>query len=443
VKQFLVPSRCVAVLTLSIFLTTLVHAASKERVIYDLQPANQYASGGLVSDEAGNLYGAADGTNGYGSIYKLSPPVEEGGKWTETTIYTFNGTDGAQPEATLILDKQGNLYGTTFDGGTGTCTFTIPGCGVVFELSPAPHSEKWTETILYDFKGGKDGSHPQSPLVFDARGNLYGSTDFGGDLSCANEQNKLGCGVIFRLSPSRLATAPWSESVLHAFHGGRDGALPEGPLFLTGDALYGSTYEGGGSSSCQEGCGVVFALDASGETVIHVFSGNDGAGAGGVIGNSAGDLFGVTGSGGQANWGTVYQLKHSSDGWTETLLYSFNGSNDGGNPNGLIIDQAGNLYGVAGAGGDASDCGWEPPFTGCGVTFKLATGPGDGWTETILHTFTNGTEQQDADGGIPRPGPTFGKMGLLYGATMIGGTGVCYTEQGIDTGCGTVYQLAP
>jgi len=123
------------------------------------------------------------------------------------------------------------------------------------------------------------------------------------------------------------------------------------------------------------------------------------------------------------------------------LLYSFNGNSDGGNPNGLVADDSGNLYGTAGSGGDASDCGWEPPFTGCGVAFKLSAKAGV-WTETVLHTFVvNG--QQHSDGAIPQPGPIFGKAGLLYGATMIGGTGACYIEKGVDTGCGTVYELVP
>lgn len=125
-----------AVLTLTVLLAARAHAVSKERVIYDIQPANEYPSSGLVSDVAGNLYGAAYGANGYGSIYKLSPPTEKGKKWTETTIFTFNGTDGALPQGSLILDNQGNIYGATFDGGTGNCTFTIPGCGVVFEQLP-------------------------------------------------------------------------------------------------------------------------------------------------------------------------------------------------------------------------------------------------------------------------------------------------------------------
>jgi hypothetical protein len=418
-------------------------AASKP-VVYDFQPSNQYPPTGLVSDQAGNLYGSAYSSTGVGNIYKVSPPAHEGGKWTKTTIFTFNGTNGALPQASLTADSKGNLYGATFDGGTGNCNFNIPGCGVVFELSPPLRGRTWTETVLYNFQAGKDGTHPQSPLVLDTRGNLYGSTSFGGDMSCADE-NGLGCGVVFELSPATTPGSPWNEKVLHAFHGGPDGAVPGGPLFLKEGVLFGTTSQGGVGRNCRADCGIAFSVNRSGqEKVIHRFTGKDGSGPFGLTGDSAGNLFGITGLGGEFQWGVIFELIPSSGGnWTETVLYSFTGGTDGGNPTAVIPDNSGNLYGTTYTGGDANDCGWEPPYMGCGVAFKLAPPNGSGtWTESVLHTFTGSTAPQDPDGGIPW-GVIFGKTGLLYGATMIGGTGDCYTSMGINSGCGTVFELTP
>jgi hypothetical protein len=433
------------VLPLTLLFAVCAYASSSsEQVIYSFQPANQYPPTELVSDQAGNLYGPAYSPTGVGNIYKLSPPAHKGGRWTKTTIFNFNGTNGALPQTSLIMDAKGNLYGVTFDGGTGNCNFTIPGCGIVFQLSPPPHGKTWTETVLYNFQDGKDGTHPLSPLVFDVTGNLYGTTNYGGDMNCAN-QNGLGCGVVFMLSPSKTPGSSWIEKVLHAFHGGMDGAVPEGPLFFKNGTLYGTTYAGGSASHCQAGCGIAFAVDRTGqEKVIHRFAGKDGSGPDGLTGDGAGNLFGTTGVGGNSEWGSIFELKPSSGGnWTETVLYSFSGGSDGGNPTAVIPDKSGNLYGTTGSGGNPNYCGWEPPYTGCGVAFKLTppNGPGT-WTESVLHTFTGGTTPQDADGGIPW-GVIFGKTGFLYGAAMIGGTGQCYTSMGIDAGCGTVFQLEP
>jgi len=437
-------SRMLATLVVTLVFAVHAVAAASERVVYDFQPSNQYPPTGLVFDQAGNLYGPAYSSTGVGNIYRLSPPAHRGGKWTKATIFTFNGTNGALPQASLIVDAKGNLFGVTFDGGTGNCNFNIPGCGVVFELSPPRHGKTWTETILYDFQAPKDGTHPQSPLVFDAAGNLYGSTIYGGDMSCAAE-NGVGCGVVFELSPSKTPGGAWTEKVLHAFHGGLDGVVPEGPLFFRDGMLYGTTLQGGGGTHCQAGCGIAFAVDRTGqEKVIHRFAGKDGGGPVGLTGDRAGNLFGVTDEGGQFEWGTIFELKRSSgSNWTETLLYSFSGGRDGGNPTAMISDDSGNLYGTTYTGGNPKDCGWEPPYMGCGVAFKLTAPNGPStWTESVLHTFTGSTAPQDPDGGIPW-GVIFGKTGLLYGATMIGGTGQCYTSMGINGGCGTVFVLAP
>jgi uncharacterized repeat protein (TIGR03803 family) len=195
---------------------------------------------GLVFDAAGNLYGTTF-TGGprpadAGTVFKLSKGLNG---WKETILYKFcslqNCTDGSQPQASLVLDKAGNLYGTTAQGGlAGGCSDTN-GCGTVFRLTPA--KGQWKETVLYVFKGGSDGATPLAGLIFDAAGNLYGTTEFGGNLTCST----FGCGTVFKLSRSRQ----WTETVLHAFFG-KDGDDPTSGLIFDGTGnLYGTTFGGG------------------------------------------------------------------------------------------------------------------------------------------------------------------------------------------------------
>jgi uncharacterized repeat protein (TIGR03803 family) len=206
---------------------------------------------GIIRDAAGNLYGAtfAGGAFGAGAIFELS----SGGQ--ETLVHSFSGgSDGAQPSSTLLLDPQGNLYGTTQNGGNAQCGGT--GCGVVFELSPQSGGG-WAEKVLYAFcslSGCADGYRPLAgPLVMDPAGNLYGTTIFGGTSTRCNGT----CGVVFELEPNG------KETVLHNFTGGRDGAIPAvGVILDSRGNLYGATEEGG-DLKCQPkygGCGVVFEI---------------------------------------------------------------------------------------------------------------------------------------------------------------------------------------
>jgi uncharacterized repeat protein (TIGR03803 family) len=287
---------------------------------------------GLLSDKAGNLYGTTSrgGASNEGVVFKLAP---EG---TETVLYAFKGgSDGRWPEAGLIADKAGNLYGTTPQGGAS-------GAGVVFKLAP-----DGTETVLYAFKGDSDGDGPTARLIADGAGNLYGMTLEGG---------ASGAGVVFKLAPDG------TETVLYAFKGGSDGRFPRGGLIADkAGNLYGTTLEGGAS-----GAGVVFKLAPDGtETVLYAFTDHsDGGGPfAGLIADGAGNLYGTTRLGGAYNGasgaGVVFKL--APDG-TETVLYTFTGESDGGRPfAGLLSDKAGNLYGTAYGG--ASDRG---------VVFKLA-----------------------------------------------------------------------
>jgi hypothetical protein len=175
--------RVLASLALICTVVSSAHAEWKEKVLYSFQgtPDGAVPTGAVVFDKAGNLYGATgdggasncDGPGQCGTVYQLSPPVQEGGSWTETVLYVFKGhayNDGATPEGGLVIDAAGNLYGTTGYGGSGPCTLLggAVGCGTVYELSPpAEHGDPWTETVLYSFQGGHDGFVASGDLVFD------------------------------------------------------------------------------------------------------------------------------------------------------------------------------------------------------------------------------------------------------------------------------------
>jgi uncharacterized repeat protein (TIGR03803 family) len=347
-------------------LTPLSGGGWTYQVIYVFHGGDDGANptGTLAVDLAGNLYGTtqAGGSNacsgGCGTVFDLTP--SSGGGWTENVLYRFSGTNGQQPYAGVTLDTAGNIYGTTFVGGSGNC---LGGCGVAFELTPS--GGQWNETVLYSFTGGSDGAAPVAPMIFDARGNLYGTASTGGVGSCGG----VTCGVVFDLTPSGSG---WTENVLYSFKGGKqDGGSPLGALVfdLSGN-LYGTTSTGG-SQACNDGCGTIFELMPSGnawtETVLHKFQGGwDGAVPYNValVVDQAGALYGTTLLGGQSacNCGTAFKLTPSSNGkWSRSSLYAFDGKH-GSNPDaGLIPDATGNLYGTAGGGG----------ADGFGVVFEI------------------------------------------------------------------------
>jgi uncharacterized repeat protein (TIGR03803 family) len=368
-------------------------------------------NGNLIRDSAGNLYGTTQQgststtytcTFGCGVVYRLDPTGHE------TVLYSFMGrADGGNPQAGVIRDSAGNLYGTTMWGGIETGACPSYGCGVVFKLDTAGH-----ETVLYSFQGGPDGSFPQAGVIGDGAGNLYGTTFAGGGT---------GKGTVYKLD------ATGHETVLYSFAGGADGGSPASPLIRDpAGNLYGTA--GGGAT----GHGVVYKVDPAGhETVLYNFTGGaDGDGpSSGLIPDSAGDVYGTTFDGGAAGLGVVYKLDAIGH---ETVLYSFPGASDGNSPHaGVIGDGAGNLYGTTAYGGTvAQSCG-PSAVAGCGVVFKLApTGH-----ETVLHSFTGGT-----DGGVPQAGLSRDSAGNLYGNTSYGGiaTGVC-----APYGCGVIFRLAP
>jgi uncharacterized repeat protein (TIGR03803 family) len=301
----------------------------------------------VIFDTSGNLYGTTvqGGANGVGTVFRLALTANK--PWT-TVLHSFNGTDGAEPAASVIFDASGNLYGTTSIGGNNS------GRGTVFELKPQANG-KWTETVLHSFHG-VDGDVPEAALILDASGNLYGTTNQGGHQSC-------GCGVVFKLTPS--SSGHWTEAVLHAFSSKEDGAYPAAALVFDGTGNLYSTMARGGSG----GGGTVFELSpgANGawkETLLHSFSKKEG-GPSRVIFDEVGSLYGETIYGGKQGYGTVFKLTEASGQWTETILLSFNGTNGIEPTGGVILDMAGDLYGTTAAGG----LGCAP--SGCGVVFEI------------------------------------------------------------------------
>ena len=401
-------------------------ASASDRVIYNFTGGNDgIGSNDLIADRAGNLYGTTfngGGSAGAGTVYKLSPPAQPGGAWTETILYSFSYTqlgNGIGPLAGLAMDSAGNLYGTTWLGGPQAA-------GVAFELSPpVVKGETWTYSLLYGF-GGAALSSPEAPLVLDKAGNLYGTTASGGTGGCAG-----GCGGVFKLAPPSQPGGTWTETDVFDFSGSfESGGGTSGGLTIDAHgALYGTTFRGSGGLS-----GTVFRLTPKTggaswtHTVLYAFAGfADGADpVAEVVFDKNGNLYGMTSYGGSgapncfgSPCGTVFQLTPTPTGsWKHTVLYSFNGGTDGGYPGrALTLDPEGNLYGTTGIGGDPSCTGGNGD--GCGTVFRL-TPPaiqGESWKETILNRFSGGS-----DGSGPG-GLTFGKGRLLYGPAGAGANG--------------------
>jgi uncharacterized repeat protein (TIGR03803 family) len=222
-----------------------------------------YAPGaGVISDSQGALYGTSAGGLGYGIIFRLSPPVQSGGAWTERVLYAFTGgADGAYPNASLTFDSSGAIFGTTAGGANAAC---YAGCGTVFKLSPpSTQGGDWQETTLYTFTGGSDGGQPASNVILDNSGALYGTTQSFGDLVCT-DTHVYPCGTVFKLSPPSDQAGSWTQETLYSFLGGDDGGNPTAGLAVDGSgAFYGTTLYGGDipcGDGIGAGCGTVFKL---------------------------------------------------------------------------------------------------------------------------------------------------------------------------------------
>jgi uncharacterized repeat protein (TIGR03803 family) len=326
-------------------------------------------------------------TLGLGTAVTLAAQVQA---YRGRLLYSFTGTtDGEGPEASLVRDPAGNLYGATSLGGDPSCTnWQGSTCGVVFRVTEAGKG-----AVLYSFTGTPDGASPLAGVVRDGAGNLYGTTWAGGVSG--------GCGALYEVSKG-------NETVLYSFNG-TDGCQPVAGLIRDkAGNLYGTTNDGGPS-----GFGTVFKLDSSGnETVLHFFSGPpDGvAPLAGLVMDDGGNLYGTTWSGG-TGYGTVFEV---DAGGTEKVLYSFAGEADGGYPYGsLVRDSKGTLYGTTEYGGpDNGTCEGGDYPAGCGTVFKVdATGK-----ESVIYSF-NGTP----DGFYPLGGLLRDAQGRLYGTTFGGG----------------------
>jgi uncharacterized repeat protein (TIGR03803 family) len=344
----------------------MLDSSGKETVLHAFAGGDDgaYPFAGLVRDQAGNLYGTTmvgGDTNcnrdlgvGCGVVYKVTPTG------TFSVLYIFHGgQDGAYPVAGLILDANGNLYGTSSNGGnTNDCSGL--GCGVVFMLNGLGK-----ETVLYAFTGGADGSEPDGDLVRDAAGNLYGTTTIGGIGGCPQ-----GCGVVFKLNTIGKLI------VLHSFGIQPDGNYPNGGLvFDNAGNMYGTTFSGG-----LYGDGTVFKLHWHSETVLYSFKGSpdDAAGPNGrLVRDQAGNLYGTSEIGGRLKsqacgqgCGTVFQVTTSGQ---EKVIHYFNLLSLpalGGRPlGGVTLDSKGNVYGTTTNGGDPACKNKE--FVGCGVVFKI------------------------------------------------------------------------
>jgi len=414
--------------------------APQEHVLYNFGGGSDGAqpNAGLIADSAGNLYGttsAGGGTGcggfGCGTVFELSP--QEGGGWSETVLHAFTGgSDGEYPDVPLIADAAGNLYGTTTEGGSDNCG-AGSGCGTAFELSPGKHG--WMEKLLYAFttkahgrsSPGLRAPQPFYPdvwnpngIVFDGSGNLYGLASLGGH--CVQNGHLVACyGGGFELGKPAKKRGTWKEKVIYRV---RDtlAAGPEGPPIFDGKGnLYGAT--------TSANYGSVFELRPSRkrnwrESALYTFQGGSDGGypAPGLVSDANGNLYGAT-TGYLSLAGNVFELKRKKGQWIEAPLYSFSNTADGETPAAApAFDTNGNLYGVTEAGGQ----------NGVGVVYELSA-QGSGWSEKLLYSFAGGS-----DGATPE-GTILVNSGNLYGITFAGGNGGCFNNQG----CGTVFEVTP
>jgi uncharacterized repeat protein (TIGR03803 family) len=380
--------------------------ASTEKVLWSFGGTGDGIGpgGNLIVDAAGNFYGATlgGGANSTGTVFELSPDGKGG--WTESVLYSFGpqgSGDGQQPDAGLVMDSSGNLYGTTFVGGTNDE-------GTVFQLSPKAGGG-WTETVIHNFGNSGDGSLPTANLVLDANGHLYGTTGSGGTRSG---------GTVFQLTSGSKG---WTETVLYNFP--TDFQPITGLMWRRiGVNLYGVTLNGG------EGFGNVFRLwrHPTGwvERNLHSFDNVNcnGQTGGDLVEDQHLTIYGASNGGCANETGGVWELvHHPGQPSTYQVLYSFGaeGSGDGNYPqSGVIVGSNGTLYGTTGFGGVT--------FLG-GTVFGL-TKSGSTWQETVLYKFTGGS-----DGGAPTGQLIQDSQGNLYGAAGRGGA----------HGGGVVFEVTP
>ncbi len=361
---------------------------------------------------------------GCGTIFRVTPDGRI------TTLYSFctdqNCSDGALPDGNLLLNSDGDFYGTTSAGGTGDCTSGnySPGCGTIFKLS---HEGRFT--TLYRFctqTGCPDGEYPSAGLIQATDGNFYGTTAGGGAGNCSGTFSPPGCGTIFRITPDGAFITLYRFCMQT---GCPDGAVPLAGLVEASDGyLYGTARDGG-----QNGAGgTIFKISLSGElTTIYSFSSNGGpvAPSAGLMQAADGDFYGTTSYGGRGNAGAVFKVTPNG---ALQVLANFN-HNDGALPSAALIQATdSNFYGATFGGGNGFghyDC-----LEGCGTVFQI-TSRGK---LTDLHLFCS--QSGCSDGAQPGGGQLQATSGLFYGTSQNGGRHANFVC-GLLYGCGTIYML--
>lgn len=389
-----------AIALLTLAAATVPAASQTFKVLYTF-PASDYAhvTGPLAVGSDGSLYGASSfgGLNGRGFIFQLLRPTQPGGAWTEVDIYDFYSLTDGNPNIGLAIDKGGNLYGATQNGGiVSLCNGQ--GCGTVYKLHPpASPGSAWTKRIMHAFVGGTDGLLPYAPPIVDKLGIVYGTTNEGGV--------QLG-GTVYLIAPSGNG---WTESVIYNL-GASAANGADASTALTSDSLgnlYDTTSFGG-----VNGGGTVFELSplANGawqESVLYSFNQQDGFTSSGPVLDASGNIYGTTIGGAPLYNGLIYQLNPPNAGtnsWQMQTIWGFTGAGTGASPNALSLDPStGALYGTTQNSGQF----------GCGVLFELAppAAGGGSWGYSVIHRFSN------AVGCTPLGSLVRDPQGNFYGAT--------------------------
>ncbi len=388
-------------------------SAQTYKVIYRFtgQGSSENPIAGVTIDAHGNLFGTTawgGSDNDPGDVYELQ---RNGSGFTYSQLFNAgDGSKGAFPWDPPVMGPGGLFVTLYIYGGHDE--------GSIVRVQPSPTICRviaclWKASDIYDFTRGSDGGNPQAAVVFDGQGNMYGAAVNGG----------LGYGVVYEMT---RVNGQWVYHVIYSFTGGDDGAFPLAPLLIDAAGnLYG-TAESGGLPGCtgDYGCGTIYKLSRSGdswsETTLYKFTdGADGSEpSGGLIADSAGNLYGATFGSNGSPGGTVYELVRSGDAWTFKLIYDLPGTGGGPSAN-LVLDSAGNLYGAT----------WGDGAAGLGNVFKL-TPMGNGWSYTSVHDFTGSPDGANANGGL-----AIDSNGVIYGTTYEGGASNCL--------CGVVFEITP
>jgi hypothetical protein len=423
----------ITVVSLFILATTDL-AQTTEKLLFNTTPVS--AGGSLIFGKDGNLYGITQGDQYRGGTVFWLRPLKTG-QWSYRLLHNFTrGADGASPNAGLVFDTEGNLYGTTFAGGANDCNNSnaaFPGCGTIFELSATPKGP-WTEKVVYSFPGNGGPANPSTGLISDSAGNFYGATETAGATyfdSAVFEATLQQDGI-------------WGVQQLYAFTATNPfGMTVNTPLaFDSKGNLYGATWDGGNGAYCPEpgsGCGTIFELSPvpSGPwtySLVYTFCSlakcKDGISPNGVVVGGGGKLYGTTAGVYQSNPGNAFELYKGTKGlWNFKLLHTFCSSancTDGEYPSAApVFDTAGNLYAPTSQGGNS-------PNTNFGIIFKLSPEPEGRWQFDSLYLFC--PDSYPCTGGT-NPGGllTLDNAGKVYGTTAGGG----------KTDTGVVFQIVP